>query len=190
MNMKKSMVVSFAAVLLALGIGLSTVFAQGGPTRVSGGREATAAAFVEYIGHDGVIAQVPSINTIGNRITFGFNAKKYKDGTVGGQLQLVDHTEGLVIHSDVVTLLVPNPVFAGPVGSTGLTATMGGSIGGVTVNGEPLPGWSFVNSPLFDGGEGAAGTGDTICFELIDPSGVRVRQWSAFLSSGNVQVVD
>jgi len=198
MNMKKSVGVSSAAVLLALGVGLNLAFAQGGPVRVSGGGEATAAAFVTYVRTGLPNLNVPSINTVGNRITFGFNATKRANGDVAGQMQLVDHTEGLVIHSDVVNLTVPHPVLINPVGSTGVSARINAGPGtpsdtGVVINGVPQPGWRLANSPLFDGGEGANGTGDTICFELFSaaaPGGPPVRQWSAFLSSGNVQIVD
>ena len=65
--------------------------------------------------------------------------------------------------------------------------TMKSSIGGVKVNGEPMPGWRFVNSPTFDGGEGK-GTQDTVCFELFNAAGVKVLQWSAITGGGNVQV--
>lgn len=96
-------------VLLLLGTSIphDSASGQAGPVRVSGGGEATAAAFVQYVGHDNVLRNVPSINTIGNRITFGFNAKKDARGYVEGQMQLVDHTEGLIIHSDVANLSVP-----------------------------------------------------------------------------------
>ncbi len=184
------MVCAIAAAFLAIDIAQSIAFAQKGPTRVSGGGEATAAAFVTYVGHDGVNRNVPSIDTIGNRITFGFNATKHDNGYIEGQMQLVDHTLGLVIHSDVVRLSVPHPVLNRPVGSTGLSASMSSSTSGVTINGEPQPGWRFANSPLFDSGEGAEGTGDTICFELFNAAGQRIRQWSAFISSGNVQIRD
>jgi hypothetical protein len=160
-----------------------------GRTRVGGGGDTTAAAFVQYVGHDGVIRNVPSINTIGNRVTFGFNATKDVNGYVEGQMQLVDHTEGLVIHSDVASLSVPHAVHNRPVGSAGVAFSMSSSVGGVMVNGELQAGWRFANSPGFDGGEGSQGTGDTICFELFDAAGVRIRQWSAFVASGNVQVV-
>ncbi|MBI1967606.1 MAG: hypothetical protein HYS40_06425 [Gemmatimonadetes bacterium] len=159
-----------------------------GPRRVSGGGEATAASQVTYVGHDDVNRNVPSINTIGNRITFGFSATKDGNGAVHGQMQLVDHTLGLVIHSDVVSLLVPHPVHEAPVGSTGHSASMSSSLQGVMLNGQPAPGWRFANTPLFDGGEDQ-GSVDTICFELFNAAGDRVRQWSATLSGGNVQVV-
>ena len=180
---------AIAAALLVAHVAQSTAFAQQGPTRVAGGGEATAAAFVQYVGHDLVIRNVPSIATVGNRVTFGFNARKDSSGQVRGQMQLVDHTLGMIIHSDVASLSVPHPVHRNPVGSPpGVSASMSGSVGGVSVNGSPLPGWRFVNSPLFDGGEGAGGVGDTICFELFNAGGVKVQQWSAFLSSGNVQI--
>ncbi|MCI0434350.1 MAG: hypothetical protein L0271_12040 [Gemmatimonadetes bacterium] len=159
-----------------------------GHTRVSGGGEVTAQAFVTYVGHDGVNRNVPSINTTGNRVTFGFNASKDGSGHVKGQMQLRDHTLGLVIHSDVVGLSVPHPVHGTPVAATGLGASMNSSSQGVLLNGQPAPGWVFANSPLFDGGEDG-GSIDTICFELFDAAGVRVLQWSATLSAGNVQIV-
>lgn len=157
------------------------------PSRVSGGGEATAAASVTYVGHDGVNRNVPSINAVGNRITFGFHATN-ANGQVRGQMQLVDHTLGLVIHSDVVSLSVPHSVHKAPVGSTGLSASMSSSTQGVMLNGRPAPGWTFANSPSFDGGEDQ-GSVDTICFELFNAAGVRVRQWSATLSAGNVEAV-
>lgn len=175
--------------LLAISIPHHTASGQAGPVRVSGGGEATAAAFVQYVGHDNVVRNVPSINTIGNRITFGFNAKKDGHGYVEGQMQLVDHTEGSIIHSDVASLSVPHGTHNRPVGSAGITFSMSSSIGEVMVNGQLQPGWRFVNSPGFDGGEGSNGTGDTVCFELFNAAGVRIRQWSAFLTSGNVQVM-
>lgn len=184
-------VVGTAGAVLLLGVLFPHDTASGpaGPTRVGGGGDTTAAAFVQYVGHDGVIRNVPSINTIGNRITFGFNATESVNGYVEGQMQLVDHAEGLVIHSDVASLSVPHGVHNRPVGSTGVTFSMSSSVGGVMVNGQLQAGWRFVNSPGFDGGEGSQGSGDTICFELFDAARNRIRQWSAFVASGNVQVV-
>ena len=184
-----------AKTILAIFLGWAVIALSGHaignqrPIRVVGGGESTTAAFVEYVGHDGEIRPVPSIGgTIGNRITFGFNATESRGGRIEGQMQLVDHVMGMVVNSDVVELSVPHPVHGNPVGTMGLSASMKSSTESVTVNGEPRPGWKFVNSPLFDGGEGANGTGDTICFELFDEAGVKILQWSAFLSSGNVRI--
>lgn len=160
-------------------------------TLVKGGGKATAAPFVTYVGFDQVERDVPSINAVGNRITFGFSAKQSTNGYVEGQMQLVDHDLGIVIHSDVTFLFVPHPVHSRPVGSTGVSFLMSSSVGGVMVNGEQRPGWRFANTPGFDGGEGRTkGTGDTICFELFNAEGERVLRWSAFLTSGNVQVMN
>ena len=41
-----------------------------------------------------------------------------------------------------------------------------------------------MNSPSFDGGPHAA---DTVCFELFDADGVKILQWSAYVSAGNVE---
>jgi hypothetical protein len=163
-----------------------------------------------YLGHDGVVRSVPSFTRapfdgeviVGNRITFGFNATKDADGTVRGQTQLVDHDIGISIHSDVFSLSVPHGVHAVLNGAAGITASMRSTDGGVMVNGQPMPGWRLVNSPLFDGGEGKSADPDTLCFELFrpklpgepqppgDPPGlVRVLQWSAIVSAGNIQIV-
>jgi hypothetical protein len=132
-----------------------------------------------------VVRQVFSFNTIGNRISFSFNARKAEDGKVEGEMQLVDHTLGLVVHSEVAELDV-HRMHNRPVGSTGSTAArMRGSTESVVVDGEARPGWRFVNSPVFDGGNE---TGDTIRFELFNAEDVLLFQWSAFLSTGNVQI--
>jgi hypothetical protein len=162
-----------------------TALAQQSPTAASGFGVATAAPFLSYVGHDGVVRQVFSFNTIGNRISFSFHARKAEDGTIVGEMQLVDHTLGLVVHSDVAELDV-HRMHNRPVGAAGFTAArMRGSTENVVVNGEPRPGWRLVNSPVFDGGDV---TGDTIRFELFNAEDVLLFQWSAFLSNGNVQI--
>ncbi|HET8563922.1 MAG TPA: hypothetical protein VFM35_08640 [Candidatus Binatia bacterium] len=159
--------------------------AQESPTAIAGFGAATAAPFISYVGHDGAVRQVFSVNTIGNLISFSFNARKAEDGTVEGEMQLVDHTLGLVVHSDVAEFDV-NRMHNRPVGSTGSPAArMRSSTESVVVDGEPRPGWRFVNSPVFDGGNRTA---DTIRFELFSAENVLLFQWSAFLSSGNVKI--
>ena len=183
-------------VMLALGVGLSTVFAQGAPTRVSGGGEGIAGS-VTYTGVGGCsgltvtsgtgAGSFAAFDSTGNRITFGFNAKIKKDGTVQGKMEIIDHTRGLSISSDVAVLSVPHPVCGPPVGATGTSTFMQSSPNQTIVNGVLLPGWFVKNSPGFDGGE--PGSTDTVCFELFNASGVKQFQWSVPLSSGNVQVV-
>jgi hypothetical protein len=109
-------------------------------------------------------------------------------------MQLVDHTLGLVIHSDVAEL-TPHLGCGDPVGSTGgVTFVLRSPVGGAVVllNGVPQAatsplGWRVVNSPGYDGG-GGVGAKDTVCYELFDGT-TKIRQWSAFLSSGNVRIV-
>lgn len=201
------------ALLLAPGVGVSTVFA-GAPTRVSGGGEATAGSVTYTViapgpcGDAGVVhsgtgpGSGASLSSTGHRITFGFNATK-SGSVVRGQMQLVDHDEGLVIHSDVASVTVPHlscaaPILAPVLSTGGVAAKISGSVGGavVTFNGVPLTptsplGWTLANSPAYDGGEGGGST-DTVCFELFDGAPgptTKFRQWSAVLSAGNVQVV-
>ncbi len=165
------------------------------PTRVSGGGRAVAAPFVTYVQSNGNLpVNVPSLNTIGNRFSFSFHARVDRNGNVRGRMQLRDRNLGMTIRSDVAELSVPHPNHQAPIDANGnvgqgLSASMKSSTNSVKVNGVLQPGWKFVNSPLFDGGEGKQGTGDTICFELFDAGGVKLLQWSAFLSVGNVQVV-
>jgi len=176
------------ALLMVLALGLTTVFAQG-PMRVSGGGEAVAAEFVTYHMLAGGTVDVPSIGTIGNRFTFGFNGTKDSNGNVQGQMQLVDHDLGLTIHSDVADIDT-HPNQGAPVGTgdpPGVSFRMSSSTESVIVNGESRPGWQIRNSPTFDGGEPGADK-DTVCFELFNAAGDRILQWSAFLSSGNVQI--
>ena len=96
---------------------------------------------------------------------------------------VVDHTLNLWISSDVA-VLVSRPKHGAPVGFEGESFKMASSTTSVVVNGEPRPGWKFVNSPVFDG---ILGPDDTICFELINPDGEKVYQWSAQLSAGHVK---
>ena len=103
-------------------------------------------------------------------------------------MRFVDHTLGLAIRSDVEILDVPHSVHKAPVGLTGLSGSMKSSTEKVIVNGEHRPGWKFVNSPFFDSHNKHKSYEDTICFELFNQDGVKVWQWSAFLSSGNVRI--
>ena len=184
-------------VMLALGVGLSTVFAQGAPTRVSGGGQGIAGTVTYTLTAGGTLdvtsgtgaGSGAAFDSTGNRITFGFNAKIMKDGTVRGQMQIVDETRGLTISSDVAVLIVPHPASPGPVGATGTTFFMQSSTNRTIVDGVLKPGWFVKNSPAFDGGEGATADTDTVCFELFNAGGIKQFQWSVPLSSGNVQVV-
>ncbi len=163
---------------------------QAGTIRVIGGGESTAIPFVTWIGHDENLRNIPSIGVVGDRFTFGFTASKDPNGTVRGQLQLVDHTLGMVIHGDVVTL-VDHPIHERPVGSSPGRPNgkrLRGSTGGVVMNGQPLAGWRLDNSPVYDGGSQASGTGDVVCFELFNASGVLVKEWIGFVTSGEVRI--
>lgn len=176
--------------------------AQPGPTRVSGGGQAIAGSVTYTLapGPCGAAGVVHSgigpgsgalFSSTGHRITFGLSAIKDSAGNVRGRMQLVDHTIGLTIQSDVAVLTVNHPTCGAPVGLAGPTALMISSTApgsGVIVNGVFQPGWRLVNSPAFDGGEGQ-GSADTVCFEVFNAANQKVRQWSAFLSSGNVQIV-
>jgi hypothetical protein len=173
------------AAMVALHVQMRTALAQQSPTAAAGFGTATAAPFISYVGHDGVVRQVLSFNTIGNHISFSFNARQAEGGKVEGEMQLVDHTLGLVVHGDVAEFDV-HRMHNRPVGSMGSSAArMRGSTESVMVDGEPRSGWRFVNSPVFDGGNE---TGDTVRFELFNAEDVLLFQWSAFLSSGNVQI--
>jgi hypothetical protein len=185
-NFKRILAVCcIVSAIVALHMQAAPALAQQGPTEVAGFGAATAAPFISYVGHDGVVRQVYSFNTIGDRITFSFNARKAKNGKIEGEMQLVDHTLGIVVHSDVAEFGV-HRMHNRPVGSTGPSAArMRSSTESVVVDGEPRPGWRFVNSPVFDGGNE---TGDTVRFELFNAEDVLLFQWSAFLSAGNVQI--
>ena len=124
-------------------------------------------------------------DTVGHRFTFAFGATKDAQGNVQGQMFLADHALNLRISSDVA-VFIPHPKHRAPVGVKGNTfdyaVHMISSKTSVIVNGEPRPGWTVVNSPVFDGVK------DTVCFELKNPDGKKVYQWNAFLSSGNVEI--
>lgn len=177
-----------AALVLALNIGRSATFAQGEQIVAVGFGEATAAPFIAYLGHDGITRRVPSVAAVGNRITFSFIARKRENGQVMGDMQLVDHTLGQVISSDV-TELDPHPTHARPVGSSGSSTAqrIRSSTRRTVVDGQLRDGWRFIISPIFDGNDRTA---DTVCFELFNAEGVLVRQWSAIVSSGKVRILD
>lgn len=182
------------ALLLALGVGLSAVFADGTETEVSGDGEATAGSVTYTLapgpcGDNGVVhsGTGPGSGALqsstGNRFTFEFEASK-ENGVVEGKMKLIDHDLGLEIESDVTSLSVPHPTCGAPVGQAGLTASLSSSVGGVTLNGAAQPGWRFANSPSFEGGAGVG----TVCFEVFNAENQKVRQWSAVLSAGEVEV--
>ncbi len=146
------------AFTLALGVGWRSASA-GDPIRIHGFGEATAAPFVTYNELAGGTKDVESFgrtslgaagDTVGNRITFVFGAASDAEGWVHGLMLFVDHTLNLRISSDVA-VFVFHPKHGAPVGFEGDTFKMASSTTSVVVNGEPRPGWKFVNSPVFDG---------------------------------------
>lgn len=187
------------------GLTVSQSRSSGGTIRVTGGGEATAAPSVTFIGDDGVLRDIRSFcrsgapiscppgGLVNDRFTFGFTAIQHKDGTVSGQLQMVDHTLGMVLHSDVA-VLVDHPVNNRPVGSEPgrpHAKRLQSSVGGVLLNGEPLAGWRLDNSPVHDGLLEAGGTADVVCFELWDlngPTPSLVMEWIGFVSKGEVRI--
>ena len=182
------------AFTLALGFGWRSASA-GDPIRIHGFGEATAAPFVTYNELAGSTKDVESFgrtslgaagDTVGNRITFTFGAASDAEGWVHGQMSVIDHTLNLWITSDVA-VLVSHPEHGAPVGFEGDEVgsfKMASSTTSVVVNGEPRPGWTLVNSPVFDG---HLGPDNTVCFELINPDGKKVYQWSANISAGHVK---
>lgn len=182
------------ALTLILGIGMGPAFAGEAPKEVLGFGEAKTAPFITYDKVAGGTKDIKSFSkkslgaigdVVGNRITFAFGATKDAEGNVQGQMFFADHALNLQISSDVA-VFVPHPTQRAPVGVKGNTfdyaVRMISSKTSVIVNGEPRPGWTVVNSPVFDGVK------DTVCFELKNPDGEKVYQWHAFLSAGNVEL--
>ena len=174
-----------ASVAVAAGLALAASPSLAGGKRIeaSGSGQGTAGQFVTYLGIDGVLRDVASIGTVGNDFSFGFTATRDGRGNVQGQMQLTDHVTGMSINSDVKILEV-HGTHGPPNGEKGKSFRMVSSAGGVEVDGDVPAGWKFVNSPTFDGGPHGA---DTVCFELFNADGVKILQWSAFVSAGNVQ---
>ena len=178
-----------------LGIGSSTALSEGNPKEILGFGEAETAPFVTYDELAGGTRDIKSFgktslgaigDTVGNRLTFAFGATEDAEGNVQGQMFLFDHALNLRISSDVA-VLVPHPKVGAPAGVKGDTfdfsIRMISSKATVVVNGETRPDWTFINSPVFDGAK------DAVCFELKNPDGEKVYQWSAFLSDGDVKVI-
>ncbi len=174
------------AVTAAVALAASPSLAGGERIRASGSGQGTAGQFVTYLGVDGVLRNVASIGTVGNEFSFGFTAKRDRRGRVEGQMQLTDRVTGMSINSDVEILEV-HGTHGPPHGEKGRSFRMASSLGGVEVDGDVPSGWKFVNSPTFDGGPHGA---DTVCFELFNAEGVKILQWSAFVSAGNVEFSD
>ena len=175
---------SVIAISVWLMLGAGPGHHGGGRLRASGAGQGTAAQYVTYVGVDGALRNVGSIDTIGHRFSFGFTAERNGDGVVEGQMQLTDHDMGMSINSDVALLEV-HTTHAAPHGERGFSLKMVSSTDSVVIDGEPQPDWKLVNSPTFDGGPHAA---DTVCFELFNADDIKILQWSAFVSAGNVQI--
>ena len=170
---------------LVLWVSTSQADDDSSPRRIlaSGAGQGTAAQFITYVGLDGELRNVGSIGTIGNPFSFGFTATRDKHGNIEGQMEFTDNVLGMSINSDVEVLEV-HTTHASPHGDKGLSFKMTSSTESVVINGEEKPNWKFVNSPTFDGGPHAA---DTVCFEIFNAEGVKILQWSAFVSAGNVE---
>ena len=155
---------TITATLMAMLFALASAPALAGDGRLfaSGAGQGTSADFVTYLGTDGVLRDVGSISTTDNQFSFGFTAMKHPKGGVEGQMQLTAHVTGMSINSDV-EILETHDLHGPPVGELGPSVRMKSSTDSVEVNGEPKPGWRFVNSPSFEGGPGG---GDTVCFEI------------------------
>ncbi len=180
---------------LTPGVWSSTVSAGEGPKEISGFGEAKTLASIKFNKLKGGSKSIKSFgkkslgaigDVVGNRITFAFVATKDSKGKVQGQMSLTDHVLNLTITGDVASLK-PHPKYGAPVGvnARGLSypvRMVSSKSGSVYVNGKLKPtGWTFVNSPVFDGDK------DAVCFELKNPDGKKVYQWIGFLSSGDVK---
>lgn len=64
------------ALVLALNAGRGAPLARDEETIQVGFGEATAAPFIAYVGHDGLIRSVPSVAAVGNRISFSLIARR------------------------------------------------------------------------------------------------------------------
>ena len=179
--MRMAWLIAGTATLFALTF--TPALAGDGRLFASGAGQGTSADFVTYLGTDGDLRNVGSINTTDNQFSFGFTATKHPQRGVEGQMQLTDHATGMSINSDV-EILETHDVHGPPVGELGPSVRMKSSTDSVEVNGVLMDGWEFVNSPSFDGGPHAA---DTVCFELFNADGVKILQWSAYVSAGNVE---
>ena len=91
----------------------------------------------------------------------------------------------------------PHPSRGAPTGFSGIPyKIVGVTTKEVTIGKTTFPAGSTIrNSPAFDGGTGGH-SGDTVCFEIFLKEtilgverDVKVYQWSAYVSGGNVEVI-
>ena len=135
-------------------------------------------------------------DTTGNHFTFAFNVVKDAEGNVEGKLTWRDTDLDVVIEGESVSV-EPHPSRGAPTGFSGIPyKIVGVTTEEVTIGETTFPvGSTIRNSPVFDGGTGGH-SGDTVCFEIFLKEtiqgverDVKVYQWSAYVSGGNVEVV-
>ncbi len=193
------------AILLIVGVGLGVASAQeeGDQIQIYGSGEATAAPWVTYDNLSGGIRDVGSNltsrggeDTTGNHFTFAFNVVKDAEGNVEGKLTWRDTDLNVVVEGEPVSV-EPHPGRGAPTGFSGIPyQIIGVTTKEVTIGKTTFPvGSTIRNSPVFDGGTGGH-SGDTVCFEIFlketivgVEKDVKVYQWSAYVSGGNVEVI-
>ncbi len=193
------------AILLIVGVGLGVVSAQeeGDQIQIYGSGEATAAPWVTYDNLAGGVKIVESDltpkggeDTTGNHFTFAFNVVKDADGNVEGKLTGRDTALNVVVEGEPVSA-EPHPLRGAPTGFSGIPyKIVGVTTKEVTIGKTTFPvGSTIRNSPAFDGGTGGH-SGDTVCFEIFLKEtilgverDIKIYQWSAYVSGGNVEVV-
>jgi hypothetical protein len=193
------------AILLVVGVGLGAVSAQEGGDQIQiyGSGEATAAPWVTYDTLAGGVKDVGSNltkkggeDTTGNRFTFAFNVVKDAEGKVEGKIIWRDLDLDVVVEGKPVSVK-PHPSRAAPTGFSGIIyQIIGVTTKEVTIGKTTFPvGSTIRNSPVFDGGTGGH-SGNTVCFEIFlketivgVEKDVKVYQWSAYVSGGNVEVI-
>ena len=193
------------AILLIVGVGLGVASAQeeGDQIQIYGSGEATAAPWVTYDNLAGGTKDVESDltpkggeDTTGNHITFAFNVVKDAEGNVEGKMVWRDTDLNVVVEGKPVSV-EPHPARGAPTGFSGIPyKIVGVTTKEVTIGKTTFPvGSTIRNSPVFDGGTGGH-SGDTVCFEIFlketivgVEKDVKVYQWSAYVSGGNVEVI-
>ena len=160
---------------------------------------------IEYIGHDGKVRKIKSIqkvleggkvvtnSIVGNKFTFNFDAKQDKFGNVTGFMQLNDPELGLNIFAtdfDISTRhlkhKIPSGDFEGP------DALDMGRATTVFVNGKLQPEWVFSNEPMFVGKDKEGKDVFIVCFEIRQPIKgklIKTFQWHAFVTEGEVDII-
>lgn len=185
------------ALLVSVSFGLSAVYADDiRGIKVFGSGEAVAAPYVTYdfleegtrnIGSD--LTADGGQDTTGHAFTYAVNAIADEDGNAEGLMRIFDRELDVMIEATVISVDL-HPTTGAPTGFRGRSVRMiGETTAPVVVGGIRFPaGTKVANSPTFDSGRNQTHSGDTICFELFDTEGVKIYQWSAFVSGGNVQI--